>query len=175
MLKVNGFTLIELLISLTIVGILTSLVAPSFANLIASNKMVAQHNSLVAAISLTRSEAIKRSQRVSICQSSDSLSCTKNSTRWHDGWVVYVDSDEDNQIDAGEPVLRIQQATDINISFGARTRIAYHPDGLAVGGSNGTILFCDYRGDDGKKGLIISTTGRIRKAQKIDLNAKHCS
>jgi len=67
MLKVKGFTLVELLITLAIIGI--SIATPRFANIVADNKLVTQYNGLVAAISLTRSEAIKPGQRVTICQS----------------------------------------------------------------------------------------------------------
>ena len=173
MLKVKGFTLVELLITLAIIGI--SIATPRFANIVADNKLVTQYNGLVAAISLTRSEAIKRGQRVTICQSADTRSCTKDSANWHDGWVVFVDSNEDNKIDSNESILRVQQTiTDMNISFGARTRIAYHPNGFSVGGSNGTFLFCDHRGEAGKKGLITSISGRARLAKGTDLSSKPC-
>jgi type IV fimbrial biogenesis protein FimT len=176
MFKVNGFTLVGLLVSLIIIGILTSLAAPRFGNIFADNKLAVQHNRLITAISLTRSEAIKRGQRVTLCQSTDNTSCTKDSVSWHKGWVAYVDSDANNQIDSDEPILLIQQQTtaNIGISFGARTRIVFHPNGQAVGGSNGTLLLCDHRGDAAKQGLIISITGRVRKAQTSDLNSKAC-
>ena len=175
MLKVKGFTLVELLIMLVIISIIISIATPSFANMVADNKLVTQYNRLVTAVSLTRSEAIKRGQRVTICQSADMQSCTKDSANWHDGWVVFVDSNEDNKIDSNEPTLRVQQAiTDMNISFGARTRIAYHPNGFSVGGSNGTFLFCDHRGEADKKGLITSISGRARLAKGTDLSSKPC-
>lgn len=77
----------------------------------------------------------------------------KDSSNWQDGWVVFTDIDTDNQIDNDETILLVHQASpeEINISFGARTRVAYHDSGFAVGGSNGTFLFCDKRGDNGKK------------------------
>ena len=146
MLKVKGFTLIELLIALVIIGVAISATFPTLTNIIANNKLTIQHNNLIRAISLTRSEAIKRGQRVSLCQSSDMLTCTKDSANWNHGWVIFVDSNEDNQIDSADSILRVQQkVAGMNISFGARTRISYHPDGIAVGASNGTFLFCYYR------------------------------
>jgi len=173
--KVKGLTLIELLTTLAIASILISLASSSFANIIADNKLTVQHNNLISAIALTRSESIKRAQRVTLCQSSNNNSCTKVSSDWHQGWVVFTDINEDNQIDANEPILLVQQAiSDLTISYGARTRIAFHPNGSAVGGSNGTFLLCDFRGDNAKKGLILSNTGRARKATTADLKKKRC-
>jgi len=176
MLRVKGLTLIELIIVLSIIGISLGLTAPSFSNIINNNRLTTQYNELLTALSLTRSEAIKRQIRVTTCQSSTGNSCTKDSSNWHKGWIVFTDLDTDNQVDSDETILLVQQNSPegVQISFGARTRVAYHDSGLAVGSSNGTFLFCDHRGDDSKKGLIISMSGRPRKAGPSDLNTKHC-
>lgn len=174
--KVNGLTLIELIITLTVIAIISAIAAPSFAEIMADNRQTSQYNQLLTAIALTRSEAIKRGERVSLCQSSTGNSCTKDSLLWHKGWIVYTDHDQDNNVDIDEEVLLVQQTFGKanSISFGSRTRVAYYPDGLAVGGSNGTFLFCDSRGNDYKKGLVIHTSGRPRKASVIDLAGKAC-
>lgn len=170
---INGLTLIELIISLSILSIALGIAAPSFSNIIDDNRMTTQYNELLAALSLSRSEAIKRQIRVTTCQSSTGTSCTKDSSNWQEGWIVFTDLDVDNQLDNDETILLVHQASSkgINISFGARTRVAYHATGYAVGGSNGTFLFCDQRGDTGKKGLVISMSGRPRQANREDLNS----
>ncbi len=173
MLRVNGLTLTELVVTLSIISIGMALAAPSFSNIINDNRITTQYNELLAALALTRSEAIKRQIRVTTCQSSTGNSCTKDSSNWHEGWIVFTDLDVDNQIDNDETILFIHQASPegINISFGARTRVAYQATGFAVGGSNGTFLFCDHRGDSSKKGLVISMSGRPRQADRADLNS----
>ncbi len=175
--KVNGFTLIELIIALAVIAIVSAIAAPSFAEIIADNKQVTRYNQLVAGIAYARSEAIKRGIRTSICQSYDGSSCTKQSKQWHLGWIAYTDPDSDNQVDADETILLVQQPfnDEVTISFGSRTRIAYYPDGLAVGSSNGTFLVCDERGDATKSGLIISVSGRPRKASDEDLTDNLCA
>jgi type IV fimbrial biogenesis protein FimT len=175
--KVNGFTLIELFITLAIIVIVSAITVPSFAEIIADNKQVTRYNQLLASIAFTRSEAIKRGVRTSICQSSDTTSCTKQSKQWHDGWIVFNDTDSDNQVDADETIIFIQQAfeDEVTISFGGRNRIAYYPDGLAVGSSNGTFLICDERADTAKSGLVISMSGRPRKADESDLDDNLCA
>jgi type IV fimbrial biogenesis protein FimT len=175
--KVNGFTLIELLITLAVILIVSSITFPSFANIIANNKQVTHYNQLIASIALARSEAIKRGIRTTICQSSNGSSCTNQSKYWHQGWLVFNDLDSDNQVDNDETLIFIQQAFNqgVSISFGSRSRIAFQPDGLAVGGSNGTFLICDDRGDAAKSGLIVSVSGRPRKADNSELSNKLCA
>jgi type IV fimbrial biogenesis protein FimT len=177
MYKVNGFTLIELIITLTVIAIISSIAVPSFAEIMADNKQVTRYNQLLGSIALTRSEAIKRGVRTSICQSSDTTSCTKKSKQWHDGWIVFNDADSDNQVDADETIVFIQQAfeDEITISFGGRKRVAYYPNGLAVGSSNGTFLICDTRGDATKSGLVVNMSGRTKKATDDDLKDKLCA
>jgi len=174
---VKGFTLIELMITLAVIAIVSAIAAPSFAEIIADNKQVTRYNQLIASIALARSEAIKRGIRTSICQSSDGSSCTKQSKQWHLGWIVYTDSDGDNKVDKDETILLVQQPfnDEVTISFGGRNRIAYYPDGLAVGSSNGTFLICDARQDQAKSGLIISISGRARKASASNLTKKLCA
>lgn len=77
MLRVNGLTFIELIVALSIVGIILAIAAPSFSDIIDDNRMTTQYNELLAALALTRSEAIKRQMRVTTCQSSTGTSCTK--------------------------------------------------------------------------------------------------
>ena len=62
--KHNGFTLIELLITLTIAAILLSIGVPSFQYVIQSNRVSTQTNELVTALSVARTEAVRRNLSV---------------------------------------------------------------------------------------------------------------
>lgn len=93
----KGFTLIELLVTLAIAAILVGIGAPSFTSLIQSNRSATQVNSLLSAINLARSEAMKRADTVSVVSASDA-------TDWSTGWHVYVDTDNDASYDAGEEI-----------------------------------------------------------------------
>ncbi|OUR73993.1 hypothetical protein A9Q78_01885 [Methylophaga sp. 41_12_T18] len=166
----QGFTLIELIITLSIAAILMAIAAPSFSGIIQNNRMTTQYNELLASLSLARSEAIKRTQRVTVCQSSTNNSCGGDSSSWHSGWIVFVDENADNTRDAGEDILRANSvlAGNNTLSYGARTRVGFDSDGLASGGSNGTFTLCDSRGDSNRQGLVISPTGRARPAVSGD-------
>jgi type IV fimbrial biogenesis protein FimT len=80
-----GFTLVELMVTLTVLGILLSLAAPSFTTLVANNRIATETNELIGALSLARAEAIRRAQPVTV-RSSDSNDYAK-------GWSVFPDAD----------------------------------------------------------------------------------
>jgi type IV fimbrial biogenesis protein FimT len=94
----RGFTLVELLVTLSVAGILVSIAIPNFQTLMASNRMSAQANDLITALTFARSEAVKRAANVTVCSSSDGATCTGG---WAQGWIVR---------DAAGTPIRVQQA-----------------------------------------------------------------
>ncbi|PLT25486.1 GspH/FimT family pseudopilin [Pseudoalteromonas sp. MelDa3] len=64
--KSLGFTLLEVLITMTIIGILTAVAAPSFITFIKRDRLVTNSNQLHSVFKFARSEAIKRDQSVFI-------------------------------------------------------------------------------------------------------------
>ena len=78
-----GFTLIELMVALTVLAVLLSLAAPSFANLVANNRVATETNELMGTFNLARMEAVRRAQAVTV-RSADSNDYAK-------GWNVFPD------------------------------------------------------------------------------------
>lgn len=105
----SGFSLVELLVALSIVVILMAIAAPGFQQLMAATSMTSQANEFVTALSFTRSEAVKRNTRVTICKSSAGTACTTTGA-WQQGWIVFDDAAPGGTIgtvDASETILRV--------------------------------------------------------------------
>jgi type IV fimbrial biogenesis protein FimT len=162
----QGVTLIEMLTTLTVLGVLGAVALPGFNNLRRDAGRSAAVNSFFHALFLARSESIKRGEVVSLCKSSDGKTCTHRGVEWTGGWVVFVNADRDElpERDAGETVL----ATYAGWPEGRITsnRLAYSFRPHAQGVVNGTIVFCDSRGPEHARAIIISHTGRPRVARR---------
>ena len=109
-LRQNGFTLIELLVTVAMVGILASLAAPSFRTLLVNRSVQAAADALVSDMRFARSEALKRSTRTSICRSTNGTGCSAVVGSWSEGWIVFVDMNANGTVDAGDDVVKVQQA-----------------------------------------------------------------
>lgn len=163
--RVAGITLVELMTTLVIVAILGSMALPGFSNLHMDNQRTTAVNGFVHSLYLARSEAIKRGNVVSICKSRDGQSCERD-LEWNQGWMVFdnIDRDEPPQRDAGESVLLVNQGWEAGQITSNRTSYSFRP--YTQGVVNGTLVFCDRRGSEHARAIIISHTGRPRIARR---------
>lgn len=81
----RGFTLIELMVAVAVLAVLMTVAVPSYQRMVLNNRMAAQANDLISALSLGRSEAVKRAANVTVCASSNGAACTGT---WAQGWIV---------------------------------------------------------------------------------------
>ena len=143
-----GVTLIELLITVTLVGILMAIGVPSYQYVTTSNRMSTEVNSLLGDLQYARSEAVRQGQYVSVCvaQSTNAASpscAASGTTTWQNGWIIFSDVNHDGTIDAGDPVLRIQNAfmsTDTFVSTGNTSLITFNKEGFAYLGNGTTTI-----------------------------------
>ncbi len=161
----NGFSLIELMVTLSIAAILLTIGVPSFNTIIKNNRLTSQINSLVSSLGMARSEALKRNQPVSVCKSGNGTACSSNWTASSQGWAVFVDSDQNGSIGAGEEVLRANG----RLESGTKLRftgnyLSFDRQGGAPA-SSGTFILCDDRGASSAKAIIVLASGLIRKGE----------
>ena len=115
--RARGFTLIEMMIALVIVGIAISIAMPSFRTLVVDTRMTASANDILGALKLTRSEAVKRNTRVTMCNSSTGTACAATGN-WHAGWIVFVDNGTVGTVDTGDEIVHVHGAIADSVAVG---------------------------------------------------------
>ena len=168
-----GMTLLELLLVLAMMAVLSSLAAPSFRSLWVQRSVLLAAEALLGDLRYARSEALKRARPVLVCQSSNGTSCSRDGSDWAAGWLVFVDSNGNAQVDEAsndgptEDVLRVQRPPSAlasivsNVSTGHS--IAYQATGSAKSAAQ-TLLFTPWGSDTPQsiRALCISLQGRAR-------------
>lgn len=167
--KDMGFSLIELMVVLGVLGILITVGAPSFRNLTADNRLLAEVYGLRATLNNARTEALTQRSFVTVCRSSDGASCTAGAGNWNEGYIAFTDFDGDGALDpnvvGGDRVIQAKvldnSTLDIAYIDSASTRIRFNSRGNALGFS-GTIKICDDRGASKARGIAVSSVGSVQ-------------
>lgn len=131
--RLSGFTLIELLVVVAVGSVLMSLAVPSFRTMLVKRSVQSAVDAMVIDLRFARSEAIKRTTRVSVCSSVNGTSCATTAS-WKDGWIVFIDDDGDGTVDSSDVVLRVQDAQSNLASLTTSVStlaIVYQPAGWA--------------------------------------------
>lgn len=170
----RGFSLVELVVTLAIALTLMAIAIPNFTQFIQNNQVIASSNNFIAAIHLTRTEAIKRNGRVTMCRSSPPFdSCITTTGGWHSGWILFEDHSSPGVRDNDEPILFISQpqSSDITIQGNrpVRNYISYTANGTSQLSSGafqaGTVRVCNKQGKEHARSIVINRLGRPRTAK----------
>ncbi|GAB4513358.1 MAG: hypothetical protein Tsb0026_17950 [Sulfuricaulis sp.] len=158
-----GYSIFDLIVTSAVAGVL-SLGAVGMNGLVQDARITVTVNQLMGDLSLARSEAIKRNTIIALCKSNNGVSCTTDTT-WNKGWIVFTDDNNNHDVDTGETIVRVQQPLEGNLTLrygetGTYSYVRYNPSGEAWPGA--TFSFCDGRGADKAKAIIVYWTGRPR-------------
>ena len=161
--RTAGFTLVELMVTIAIVAILAAIAFPNFESTMRSNRVATTTNELIASLSLARSEAIRNPTGAAVCPSANGTSCD-GAGAWGDGWVVWIDLNNDGAINTGERVVRYVQAKNRIAVGGASNPIRFDSRGRVVGGARTLSVEPDECPSDAdlKRNLTVSATGQTR-------------
>jgi type IV fimbrial biogenesis protein FimT len=163
--KARGFSLYELLMTLTLVAMIVGLGLPSFADIVARNRLHVEINALFHAIHVARKESIMRRRVVSLCPSLDGLTC-EPSRDWSTGWLMFENSDRDKppRRDKGEALLQAHIVGE-NVQIMANRR-GFTLRATQKRATNGTFVVCDLASRVVPVALVVSYTGRPRVTQE---------
>ncbi len=163
-LRQAGYSLYDLIITSAVASLL-GVSAIGMTGTVQDARMTAAVNQLMGDLSLARSEAIKRNVTVILCKSNNSTSCSDEAA-WHDGWIVFVDDNNNHDVDTGEAIIHVQQGLEKNLTlrYGSlHDYLRYSPLSETW---TGTFTFCDARGPEKAKAVIVFWTGRPRVSTK---------
>lgn len=162
--RANGLTLIELLVTLTIVAVIAMAGVPALRDLIMGQRMTSQINGFVHGVFLAKQSAHTRLVETVICKSPTGRRCEPDAD-WTDGWLLFINRDRDYpaRIDATEPILATGDAFRNGAIRANRREFVFRA--FEIRSTNGTLVFCDARGAEHARALVISYTGRPRIAR----------
>lgn len=168
----KGFTLVELMVTIGIAAILAGLAVPSFKQLIANNRLKSHTSALHTSLLMARSEAIKRHSRVVLCKSSNGTSCATTGD-WQQGWILFVDANDNVTVDAGEPIIQKVAALSGDFILKGDVNLANYVSYASTGAAKltasdnfqtGTFTLCQLAGGSARQ-IEVFATGRLNIGQ----------
>jgi type IV fimbrial biogenesis protein FimT len=142
----RGITLFEMVVVMGIVGVMMAIAIPSYRYVTNANRIAGEVNGLVGDLQFARAEAIKEGQTVTVCVLGTLTSCAGGGvTTWQNGWIVFSDINDDQTIDPGDPVLRVQipfTGTDTFTANNGLGSVTFNREGFATGAgiANGVLI-----------------------------------
>lgn len=189
----RGFTLVELVVTLSVAAILVTLATPALRDTITRNQLAAQTNEFVRALSIARSEAVKRGLDVTVCNSSDGATCASvTDGAWEKGWIVFTDvgtrgtldtedlNGDSDTADANEADTVLLAATALPAGLALRGNsfasspnsfdeyITYEPVGRSH--TNGRFVLCRNGELTESRVMFVNRTGRVILGNDSDHN-----
>ncbi|MDH1193289.1 GspH/FimT family protein [Stenotrophomonas sp. GD03958] len=153
----RGLHLIEFLIAVMVLAVLLALAWGPWQRMLRHFQAETLRAELVTSLSMARSAAITERRRVTVCGSSDGMTCDQ---AWRQGWRVQVEPA--NSATGARRELRVHRARQRHVDLRAsdnRPDVRFRPDGRNAGTNQSIVLCVD--GQEHSR-VIISVPGRVR-------------
>ncbi len=142
-----------------------AIAVPGIQGFVSSNRLTSQVNELMADISLTRSEAIKRATEAGVCVTAAGGSSCVTTGNWANGWLVYYvcPAGDATGCTVGNNVpLKIQEAVSgSNTLTAPADAIVFSKSGMLSSPSSGTRQFTLTDPKNSSRRIVcLSATGR---------------
>jgi type IV fimbrial biogenesis protein FimT len=160
---------IELMITVAVCGVLAAVVVPELSTFLKNSSLRGSTYDLLSAVTIARSEAVKRGSRVILCRTADphasTPACGGATKDWSTGWLVFVAEDTDDDFDAGTDVLvTTGNPTTYGITLRTNTtsdaNLIFRADGATSSASTARFVACDSRGATAGREITITRVGR---------------
>lgn len=168
--KQFGVTLTEMMITIAIVAIVITTVAPGIQSVFIQNRIIGEINELSGVIQFARHTAIDQQADTVICPTQNFTSCTTN---WNHAKMVFTDFNADGSRDANEELLVATSViAGVNVMTGPAGSIRFIPSGGSM--ITATILHCHKdRAAKQARALMVTLQGRVRASTDADNDGVH--
>jgi type IV fimbrial biogenesis protein FimT len=140
---------------------------PAYQHWLGQYQLNNQAQFMAGAFNEARSEAIRRNLRVTLCKTRDGRTCDEDA-RWEQGWIMFVDQNQNGDLDDDEPVLRTEGPAQARVSVHGNQPVADYVSFTSLGHARmlsgalqmGTLQLC-LSGYDAVK-VVLANGGRAR-------------
>lgn len=159
-----------MMITLAILAIVLTVVAPSMQSFLIKNRITAEINEVSGIIQYARHLAIDEQINVVVCPSADFEGC---GTNWNNPKIVFIDINADGNRSLGEDLLvTTSKASDSTKITGPNTNIHFKGSGAAS--QSFSIQICPVNGDETyARELSVSLQGRVKVSSDTNDDGTH--
>lgn len=146
----------------TILTVLFLFTGLGYLNFVQHKQVIAAVNQLSSSFNLARLEAVKRGIQVSICPRHKTADECGNEKDWAQGWIVFVDENNEQRILDSTERLIASPALSKGIRVNANTNgVSYDASGFLVGTPLSMVIKPHYCLGASGRSVSISASGRL--------------